>query len=106
MQVDHPPAETMQVGHALIMLAELPDWNPDQRPSSRSPPPPGSFPPASRLQLSVRHSSASLAIASASRSPLEPLPACSVARFSSSSTRGLAVFRSGATRVSATADRA
>jgi hypothetical protein len=54
----------------------------------------------------VRHSSASLAIASASRSPLEPLPACSMAWFSSWSTRGLAVFKYGATRASASADRA
>src|SRR5215218_5966101 len=62
--------------------------------------------PIGRLQPSVRHSSASLAIASASRSPLEPLPACSMAWFSSWSTRGLAVFRYGATRASASADRA
>jgi hypothetical protein len=62
--------------------------------------------PSGRLQPSVRYSSASLATASASRSPLEPLPACSMAWFSSWSTRGPAVFRYGATRVSASADRA
>jgi hypothetical protein len=45
--------------------------------------------PIGRLQPSVRHSSASLAIASASRSPLLPLPSCSLVCCSSSSTRGL-----------------
>jgi hypothetical protein len=62
--------------------------------------------PIGRLRPPVGHSTASLAIASASRSPLEPLPACSVAWFSSSSTRELAVFRYGATRACASADRA